>query len=117
MSISLIMVELLAGTDVIWYFGDFFTTVYMTEITKYHINILFIAVLAIALLYGLEAVARARVAVYSGIVYKDVPYQVNWDMVVRSSAAITFGFILPAVLLVVALVRKKLNTKNKPKKE
>lgn len=59
-SISLIMIEFLAGTDVIWYVGDFFTTVYMTRESKYYINVLFIAVLAIALLYGLEALARAR---------------------------------------------------------
>lgn len=282
LSISLIVIELLAGTDVIWYVGDFFTTVYMTGISKYQINILFIAVLAIALLYGLEAVARARevlfilvfplyiiaalllvpeykfdnlfpimengvtsvvvgmfplmnnavfpiiclsmifttnikdikiakksiykgyflgmfelfigmimcvlvvggaltgklryspfiitkeidvgvifsrlealivivwlvvsffatfiyiyagvlglsqvlklknykkivipvlliVTVYSGIVYKDVPYQLNWDKVVRTPAAIAFGFVLPTVLLVISLVRKKLETKN-----
>lgn len=276
-SISLILIQFLAGTDVIWYVGDFFTTVYMTGISKYHINILFIAVLAIALLYGLEAVARSTeiffvivlpffiitllllipeykfdnlfpimengaapvvagmfpimnnavfpiiclsmifttnikdikaakksifkgyllsmfelffglimcvlvvggtltgklryspftttkeidvgvifsrlealvviiwlvisfyatfvyiyagtlglsqvlklndykrivipvlliVAVYSGIVYKDVPYQVNWDMVVRTPAAFAFGFVLPAVLLVVSLIKRK----------
>ncbi len=282
-SVILIMIELLAGTDVIWYVGDFFTTVYMPGISRYYINILFIVVLAIALLYGLEAVARARevlfvliftlfiltfllltpefkidnlfpimekgavpvlagmfpllnnavfpiicftmiftanikdiksakksifkgyllgmfelftgmllcvlvlggtlagemryssfsitkeidvgvifsrlealivivwlvisfyaaliyiyagvlglsqvlklkdykkivipvlliVAVYSGIVYKDVSYQLNWDKVVRTPAAIVFGFILPVMLLVVSLIRKKSAKKNK----
>ncbi len=286
-SISLIMIEFLAGTDVIWYVGDFFTTVYMTGESKYYINILFVAVLAIALLYGLEAVARARemlsiitfaffiltllllipkfkidnlfpvlengatpvvvgmfpimnnavfpiiclsmifttsikdikkakvsifkgyflgmlelllgmticvlvvggnlteklrypiftitkeidvgvifsrlealivivwlavsffaafiyiyagvlglsqvlklkdykrivipvlliVTVYSGIVYKDVSYQLNWDIVVRTPAAIAFGFVLPLVLLVISLIKKKLDTGNKPKIE
>jgi spore germination protein KB len=29
-SLTLIIIELLAGTDVIWYVGDFFTTTYMT---------------------------------------------------------------------------------------
>ncbi len=59
-SIALIMIELVAGTDVIWYVGDFFTTVYVTGSSKYYINSLFIVALAIALLYGLEVVARAR---------------------------------------------------------
>jgi spore germination protein KB len=58
-AVSLIIIELLAGTDVIWYVGDFFTTVYMTGSSRYYIHILFIAVLVIAVLYGLEVVARA----------------------------------------------------------
>ncbi len=59
-SLTLIIIELLAGTDVIWYVGDFFTTTYMTGASNYTVNVLFIAVLAIALLYGLETIARAR---------------------------------------------------------
>lgn len=276
-SVSLILIELLAGTDVIWYVGNFFTTLFMTGKSMYSINILFIAVLAIALLYGLEAVARSSeiffvvvlplfiitlvllipeynfenlfpimekgaipviagmfplmnnavfpviclsmifttnlkdikeakrtiyksyllsmvelilgmmmcvlvlggaltgklhyslfittkeinvgvifsrlealmviiwlvvsfyasfvyiysatlglsqvlklkdykrivipllliVAVYSGIVYKDVPYQLNWDLVVRTPAAVIFGFLLPLALLIVSLIKKK----------
>lgn len=286
-AISLIMIEFLAGTDVIWYVGDFFTTVYMTGASKYYINVLFAAVLATALLYGLEAVARARevlfiitltffifallllipqfkidnlfpilengvnpvvvgmfpllnnavfpiiclsmifttnikdiktakisifkgyflgmlevffalivcvlvvggtfieklryplfvitkeievgvifshlealivivwlvvsffaafiyiyagvlglsqvlklkdykrivipvlliITIYSGIIYKDVQYQLNFDTVVRTPAAISFGFVLPLVLLVISLIRKKLGTKNKLNRE
>lgn len=51
------------------------------------------------------------VAVYSGIVYKDVPYQLNWDMVIRTPAAIVFGFVLPSMLLIVSLIRRKLDSK------
>jgi spore germination protein KB len=57
------------------------------------------------------------VAVYSGIVYKDAPYQLNWDTVVRTPAAIVFGFVLPLALLVISLIRKKLSTKNKLNRE
>lgn len=59
-ALALIIIELLAGTDVIWYVGDFFTTTYMTGASNYTVNVLFIAVLAIALLCGLETIARAR---------------------------------------------------------
>lgn len=58
-SISFIFLSLVVATQVVWYTGDFFTTTYEPEVSNYQINILFIAVLAIALLYGLEAVSRA----------------------------------------------------------
>jgi len=58
-SVCFIFLTLVTATQVIWYVGDFFTTVYAPEISSYPVNILFIIVLAIALLYGLEAVCRA----------------------------------------------------------
>lgn len=283
----LIMIQLLAGTDVIRYVGDFFETVYMNGTSKYYINALFVVVLAIALIYGLETVARAReilfivtlaffiitllllvpefkfdnlfpilengaspvvagmfpvmnnavypiiclsmifttnindiksakisifkgylfgmlevffgmiicvlvvggdyvhklrypifsitkeidvgmifsriealivivwlvvsffasfiymyagvlglsqvlklkdykrivipvllvVTVYSGIIYKDVPNQLNFDVMIRTPAAISFGFVLPLVLLIISLIKKKLGTKDKLNRE
>ncbi|OPZ89435.1 MAG: Spore germination protein YndE [Firmicutes bacterium ADurb.Bin419] len=57
---NFVFIALISTTNIIWYIGDFFTTVYMIESSKYYISILFTVVLAIALLYGLEALARAR---------------------------------------------------------
>ncbi len=286
-ALNFVFIALLSATHLIWYIGDFFTTVYMTGITGYYINILFIVVMAIALLYGLEVIARVReilflftfplfiivilfiipkykidnlfpvlengvvpavkgifpiltstvfpslfllmifpaniknikaakksiykgyllgmfellgiimmcllvmggeltanlryplftvtkeidvgtifsrlealivivwlavgfyaalvsfyagafglsqvlklkdykkivlpllliVAVYSGFIYKNVPYQINYDQLVRTPVSIAFGFVLPLVLLVIALIRKKLEGKNKPNKK
>lgn len=47
------------GTQVIWYVGDFFTTVLMPDFPPSSVNALFIAIIAVALLYGLEAFSRA----------------------------------------------------------
>lgn len=58
-SAFLVFMTFTTGTQVIWYVGDFFTTMYMTGESNYYINILFSAALAIALLYGLEAMFRA----------------------------------------------------------
>ncbi len=54
-----VIAELIIGTQIIWYVGDLITTIYIPEISPYFINVLFIAVLVIALLYGLEAMYRA----------------------------------------------------------
>ncbi|OPZ89436.1 MAG: Spore germination protein YndE [Firmicutes bacterium ADurb.Bin419] len=59
LSVCFVLITFITGTQVIWYVGDFFTTMYMKGISNYYINILFVAVLAIALLYGLEAMFRA----------------------------------------------------------
>lgn len=59
MSVCFVLITFITGTQVIWYVGDFFTTMFMTGTSNYYINILFVAVLAIALLYGLEAMFRA----------------------------------------------------------
>jgi len=151
-SIGLIMIEFLAGTDVIWYVGDFFTTVYMTGKLRYspftvtkeiNVGVIFSRLEALIVIVwlvvsffavfiyiysgilGLSQVLKLKnykrivipvlliVTVYSVIVYKDVPYQLNWDTVVRTPAALAFGFVLPLVLLVISLIRKKLGTKNK----
>lgn len=58
-SITFIFITLVTATQVTWYVGDFMTTTYLPEISDYPINILFVAVVAIALLYGLEAMCRA----------------------------------------------------------
>ncbi len=59
MAVCFVLITFITGTQVIWYVGDFFTTMFMTGISSYYINILFIAVLAISLLYGVEAMFRA----------------------------------------------------------
>jgi len=59
LAVCFILITFITGAQVIWYVGDFFTTMYMTGKSNYYINVLFIAVLAIALLYGLEAMIRA----------------------------------------------------------
>lgn len=58
-SIIFIFITLVTATQVTWYVGDFITTTYLPEMSTYPINILFIAVVAIAMLYGLEAMCRA----------------------------------------------------------
>lgn len=58
--VSFIFIVFLTGTQITWYVGDFFTTVFEPEYPPISINLLFIAVMAIALLYGLEAMLRAN---------------------------------------------------------
>ncbi len=59
LSVCFVLMGVITGTQIIWYVGDFFTTVYMKGTSNYFVNVLFVAVLAIALLYGLEAMCRA----------------------------------------------------------
>ncbi len=59
LNVLIVFAAMITGTQVIWYVGDFFTTVFMPEYPTYPINVLFIAIIAIAMLYGLEAMARA----------------------------------------------------------
>lgn len=59
LAVCFVLITFILGTQIIWYVGDFFTTVYMKGTSNYYINVLFVAVLAIALLYGLEAMSRA----------------------------------------------------------
>ncbi len=63
-SVSLILISFITGIQVIWYVGDFFTTMFMTDASNYYINLLFIVVIAIALLYGLEAMFRTTEIVF-----------------------------------------------------
>ncbi len=58
-AVCFIFIALLSGTQVIWYMGDFFTTVFVPEYPPLSINAIFIAITAVALLYGLEAFSRA----------------------------------------------------------
>lgn len=60
MALIFVLISLIATTNVIWYLGDFSTTVYMSGKSNYYVNTLFIVGLAIALLYGLEVIARVR---------------------------------------------------------
>lgn len=63
-AVCCVLLSLITGTQVIWYVGDFFATVYLKGTSKYPINILFVAVLAIALIYGLEAMFRATEIIF-----------------------------------------------------
>jgi spore germination protein KB len=63
-AVCFILITIITGTQVIWYVGDFLTTMYMTGKSNYYINILFVAVLAIALLYGLEAMFRTTEIIF-----------------------------------------------------
>lgn len=58
-SIVFIFVALVATSQVTWYVGNFITSTYMPEAPLFPINALFMAAVAIALLYGLEAMFRA----------------------------------------------------------
>lgn len=58
-SIYFIFIAFLTSVQIVWYVGDFITTTYMPEQSAYPINILFVAALVIAMLYGLEALVRA----------------------------------------------------------
>ncbi|MCQ1530444.1 GerAB/ArcD/ProY family transporter [Lutispora saccharofermentans] len=63
-----IMMCFIGAPQFIWYVGDFFTTQYMQETSLYIINILFSSVVVIALLYGIETIARASEIFFYGIV-------------------------------------------------
>lgn len=56
--INFILLCILTASQIVWYIGDFFTTMYMLTTSPYYINMLFMITIAIALLYGLEAIAR-----------------------------------------------------------
>lgn len=47
-------------------------------------------------------------AVVSVIIYWNVPYEINWDNVVWFPYILTFGLILPVMLIVTAVVRRKM---------
>lgn len=49
----------LSDSQVIWYIGNFVTVQNMTETPYYVINLVFCVVIVIAVLYGLEAIARS----------------------------------------------------------
>ena len=58
-SVLLIFVSIVGAAQFVWYVGDFFTTQYLRETSAYIINILFVITIIIAMLYGLEVIARA----------------------------------------------------------
>lgn len=58
-SILYIFVALVSAVQVVWYVGDFFATQYMSGTPFMAINLMFILVVVIAMLYGLESIARA----------------------------------------------------------
>lgn len=51
--------SLLSTSDVLWYLGTFMTVQVIPETPVYFINTLFIATVVIALLYGIETIARS----------------------------------------------------------
>ncbi len=46
-------------------------------------------------------------ALYSKNIYKNVAYQIQWDMTVWTPLSFTLGFILPLFLLIMSVIRKK----------
>jgi spore germination protein KB len=58
----------ITAIQIIWYAGDFFTTIYIPEGSAFPINLMFVAVVVIALLYGVEVTGRA-VEIISFILY------------------------------------------------
>lgn len=58
----------ITATQIIWYAGDFFTTIYIPEGSAFPINLMFVAVVVIALLYGVEVTGRA-IEIMSFILY------------------------------------------------
>lgn len=50
---------LLSASQIVWYIGNFITLQVMPETPAYLINIVFMIITAIALLYGLEAIVRS----------------------------------------------------------
>lgn len=51
--------SILSDSQVLWYVGNFITSAVMTETPAYVINFVFCVAVVIALLYGLEAIARS----------------------------------------------------------
>lgn len=47
------------------------------------------------------------IIVLSGYIYYNVPYEIEWSNYVWPPYIFTFGFILPVILLVIALIRKR----------
>jgi spore germination protein KB len=64
-AVAFVFICLLDVPQVTWYVGNFITTQYLTEIPMYVINAVTIITLTIALLYGIEAIARsAEIFIY-----------------------------------------------------
>lgn len=60
-SVNFIFMTLLVTTRYTWYIGNFFVKTYLPNTSPYNSNILFLAVISIAVLYGLEVLSRALV--------------------------------------------------------
>jgi len=58
-AVNFILMCLTGTSEFVWYVSDFLTTQFMPETPVYIINLLFIIAVVIALLYGIEAIARA----------------------------------------------------------
>lgn len=59
-----VMFWIIAAAQAVWYVGDFITTQFIPMTSAFAINILFVSIIGIALLYGLEALARASEIFY-----------------------------------------------------
>lgn len=64
-ALNIILICIVGASDFVWYIGDFFTTEYMPETSPNTIKILFVAVNVIAVIYGIEVIARASEIFYS----------------------------------------------------
>jgi spore germination protein KB len=58
-AINFILMCFIGAPELVWYVSDFFTTQYMSDTPSYIINIVFVIGIVIALLYGIEVIARA----------------------------------------------------------
>lgn len=65
---NFILMCFIGAPQLVWYVGDFFTTQFMPETPHSSIDLLFSIAVVIALLYGIEAIARASEIFYYGIV-------------------------------------------------
>jgi len=65
---NFILMCFIGAPEFIWYVGDFFTINYFSNTSPYIINILFSISVVIALLYGIEVIARASEVFYYVIV-------------------------------------------------
>lgn len=66
--LNYVALSLIGTSQLIWYAGDFFVSQYMTSPSPYFINTVFCISIAISVLYGLEAIARASELFYWGII-------------------------------------------------
>lgn len=64
-SLNFILLSFIAPAQVIWYVGNFITTNYLFVTPLYAIHLLYLIVVAIALLYGLEAMFRTIEVLFS----------------------------------------------------
>lgn len=65
---NFVLMCIIGAPQFVWYVGDFFTTQYFPDMSMYIINTVFLISVVIALLYGIEAIARTSEVFFYGIV-------------------------------------------------